>query len=286
MRQLRPSSERESVKSERPVDASKASDRAYAIGTAGPDSEEELQPELYQSRIGSGIGAGYLSERRAAERGVWRCELGPVEEVEELGAELKTQSFIGTEFRPLEDREVEVSDTVASQSGIGSRLVAEREVRGRREASGIKPFIQLSGAARWGGFVASRNEVRPGAGPKQRGIVRRRTRKHQRETALEDGHPINAPAADDLVREARSSGQVASPVSKWKIQHIADYQTLWNVLGRERALSLVVVVVLDSAGGHLQPIRERISIADQFGVGVGNQQRSSAGEPALDGQLE
>ena len=67
---------------------------------------------------------------RAANR-VWRSKLRPVEDVKELGPELKAEPFIGRETRSFEYRKIKIINSLGAQPRIHARLIPECEV-GRR----------------------------------------------------------------------------------------------------------------------------------------------------------
>ena len=47
-----------------------------------------------------------------------------------------------------------------------------------------------------------------------------------------------------------------------------------------------MVIVLNAAYSCFEPRREGVSIADELGIGIGDQNRARAGEPLLQRQLE
>src|SRR5258708_19069839 len=76
---------------------------------------------------------------RTADR-VWRRELRPIKDVEELRPEFQSQPFIAPKPRPLKYCKVEVTDSLSSQPGVYPRFVSENEPRvdSRLRAQGIK----------------------------------------------------------------------------------------------------------------------------------------------------
>ena len=111
-------------------------------GISGPVSgslrlEVQLQTELDET--GKVDGVGDLTEVPAAEGSVRGAELGVVKEVEELCSEFKIDSFCDRGF--LEHRKVEIDDTLLSQGGIDTCLVAEAVASWRRKAAGVEPCV-------------------------------------------------------------------------------------------------------------------------------------------------
>src|SRR5262249_27245077 len=134
-------------------------------------SEEELQTQLNQPRICSGINAADDAERRAAYRRVRRSELSAIEEVEEFGAEFEAKAFVGAEAGSLECGYVEILDAVGTQRRINAGFVAENEVRRGYETRRIEPLAKLGRAAGRRGLVASRHDVGARTAPKAGGEV-------------------------------------------------------------------------------------------------------------------
>jgi hypothetical protein len=79
--------------------------------------EQEFQPKLHQPRIRASRRARHHPEIRivcrAANR-VWRRELRPIKEVEELRPEFQSQPFIAPKPRPLKNRKIKIADSLCS----------------------------------------------------------------------------------------------------------------------------------------------------------------------------
>ena len=79
--------------------------------------KQEFQSELHQPRIRPCRGARYHPKIRvvcrAADR-VWRRELRPIKDVEELCPELQSQPFVVPKPCPLKDCEIKVTDPLGS----------------------------------------------------------------------------------------------------------------------------------------------------------------------------
>ena len=251
-------------------------------------SEEELKSELDHSGVGSRISTGHLPERGRSDARVRRCKLGAVKYVKELGAEFEPEFLVRSKSGALEQSEIKVVHPRTSQRRIGPGFIAEYKVRRRRKASGIKPFVQLCPQAPLAteAFVATRNHVRSRAAAEQCRVVGRAVAEYQREAFLEDRYAVHSPTTYKLVHECAGVGQVFLAMPEGKIQNVTDHHSLGYVLRRQRALSSQIRVVLDAAGCHLQPVRQRIGITDELGVGVGHQERSCTGEAPLHSQLQ
>src|ERR1700694_2067110 len=87
--------------------------------------------------------AGYLTKRgTTATTAIGRTELRVVEPVEELCAELGTESLIRTKLRILEDGEVKVLHSVSAYVRFGTRIGTVAVIVGMREHGSIKPVGQ------------------------------------------------------------------------------------------------------------------------------------------------
>ena len=75
-----------------------------------------------------------------------------------------------------------------------------------------------------------------------------------------------------------------------KIKHVADDESLRNVLRGERALTFQIVPVLHAANAAgrtaFQPGSKSIRIRHQLGVGIGDKHRATTLEPSRDGRLQ
>src|ERR1700722_2290696 len=116
-----------------------------------------------------------------------------IEQVKELGAELKSDSL--GDWCPLEYGEIKVIDPGGSERWISTRFVAESPLRRRREAVCVEPIRDMS-AARV--LVASGDNIRANVGDTQVGTLqggrRASPRDLERETFLEGGNSIESPS--------------------------------------------------------------------------------------------
>src|SRR6266852_4780741 len=240
--------------------------------------EDEFQTELNQSRCGAGIRTVDHTLIRTADCGIRRGKLRPVEDVEDLGSEIEAEPVIRTEAGALEDGEVEVPDPVSPQRWIGAGFVTEGEVGWRGEAGSVEPLTKFGRTARASRFVAASYNIGPRTAAVQGGVIGIGVGENEREYALKHGDAINAPAADEFFRHAGGAGEKLLAAAERKIQNVADDQPLGNVLGGERAFALGVIVVLDAAGRDFKPIGKSVRIADQLGIGISDDEGTSAGK--------
>jgi hypothetical protein len=87
--------------------------------------EHHLHCELHQPRVICLTRNPAKASRRGIEVVTRIAELRPVEQVVELGAELRADLLIRAEARVLEEREVPVCDAIRAQRRIDARLVAK-----------------------------------------------------------------------------------------------------------------------------------------------------------------
>jgi len=129
----------------------------------GPALEKEFQSKLNQPRIRPSRRTCYHPEIRivcrTADR-VWRRELRPIKDVEELRPEFQSQPFIAPKPRPLKYCKVEVTDSLSSQPGVYPRLVSENEIGRRRKTCRIEPFRNPRGGTPRHCAYAAGNYVR------------------------------------------------------------------------------------------------------------------------------
>src|SRR5579864_2531523 len=172
------------------------------------------------------------------------------------------------------------------RSELDSQLLSDL---GSLEAGGVKPLAKVVAA----GFLgASGNNIWPNVGdPEVCRFQRSRPGEAdlQREAALEGRDAVDAPTGNHAVRQSAHARQELLAVAEGKVEHVADDQALRNVLRRERAFSLQVVPVLyarNATGWSFEPAGECIGVAQEFCVGVSDQQRTAALEPARHGSLQ
>jgi len=110
--------------------------------------EEQLQGELNESRIcprcSSSHDAKILVVGTATD-GIWRRELGSVEEIEELGTKFQTHALAARKSGSLEYCKIEVINALRAEPGIYAGFIAESEIRGCQETSSVKPFLEVRG---------------------------------------------------------------------------------------------------------------------------------------------
>jgi len=134
-------------------------------------------------------------------------------------------------------------------------------------------------------MYGSRNEVRARTPAKKCGAVELSVRKDQRESPLEYSDSVDAPSSIIFSAISLSPEKNFLPC-RMEIEDKAHHQTLGNVLRGERTLSPQIVVILDSSDACLQPRSQRVGVADEFRIGVSDQQRPGAREPSLYGELK
>lgn len=220
------------------------------------DSEFQLQSELDQA--GKVNRVGHLAEGGTGEGSVRRPELRVVEEIEQLRPELDPHSFV--DGGPLEHGEVEVDYTLLPDRGINPRLVTEGPRAWGRETGCVEPFRHLVHRTSGNGLVASRSVV--GSQPANakagsREAVTAASVELYRETTLQGGNTVQAPAGDHSAGKSVKTGQILLAMPKGEIKDVADDQALRYVLGRQRTLSLQIVPILYPAytarGAPFQP---------------------------------
>src|SRR6202166_872320 len=116
--------------------------------------------------------------------------------------------------------------------------------------------------------IAPGNDVRTRTSAKQRRAVDLPVGKYQRKATLENGDTINPPASDDFVQHPLGTGKALFAFAESKIENITERQALRNILRGQRALPAQIVIVLIRSQARLQPCRQSIGIANEFGVGV------------------
>ena len=129
----------------------------------GPALEKEFQSKLNQPRICPSRRTCYHPEIRIVCRAadhVWRRELRPIKDVEELRPEFQSQPFIAPKPRPLKYCKVEVTDSLSSQPGVYPWLVSENEIGRRRKTCRIEPFRNRRGGTPRHCAYAAGNYVR------------------------------------------------------------------------------------------------------------------------------
>lgn len=116
---------------------------------SGRSLKQEFQAKLHQPGIRSSRRTCYHPEVRivcrAANR-VRRRELRPVEDVEELRAELHSQPFVAPKPRPLENCKVKISDSLGSYPRVNPWLVSENEIGRRPKTGRAEPFRNPRGS--------------------------------------------------------------------------------------------------------------------------------------------
>src|SRR6266481_4242676 len=149
--------------------------------------EQKLQCELNKTRICPRRGTGDYSEVCIVRRttvGIRGRKLSPVEQVEELHAELHTGAPFSIEEEILESGDIEIVDPIRAQSRIDPRLIAEGEICWGHETYRIKPAVEASRPVGGRRFVASWQKIGTGAGPKQGSVVRLTVAEYQRKSSL------------------------------------------------------------------------------------------------------
>src|SRR6266436_2511130 len=195
--------------------------------------EQELQSELNETRICPRRGTGDYSEVCIVRRttgGIRGRKLSPVEQVEELHAELHTGAPLAIEEEILESGDIEIVDPIGAQSRIDTRLIAEGEIRRGQETSRIKPAVEASPPAGGRRFVTSRQKIGTGASPEQGGVVGLTVSEDQRKSSLKCGYAIDAPTSNNVIQGAVHIGKKSLALTERKVQHVADYQPLRHVL--------------------------------------------------------
>jgi hypothetical protein len=184
--------------------------------------EQEFHSKLHQPRIRASRRTRYHPKIRivccTANR-IWRRELRPIKDIEELRSEFQSQPFIAPKPRSLKNGKVKVTDPVGSYPGVNARLVPENEIGRRRKASCAKPFRYP-----WGGTSGgtTRNHIRPRASPKERGPIHLAVRKYQWEAALKNRHAVRSPPSHDSVHPSLRAREIPSALSKRKVENVAD----------------------------------------------------------------
>src|ERR1700719_359760 len=217
--------------------------------------EIKLESKLDQARIGSWRGAGDESKIRVirgATGGVRGSKLRAIEQVKEFQARFNPVATVGTKDNFFENGEIKVIYAIRTQGGIDTRFVAESEIGRSREARCVKPSVQAGrGGARC--FIAACHHVGSRARAKQRCVIGLTVAEYQRKSSLKCGHAVDSPTVDQAVQGPAQVGKIFLALSKRKIEHIADDQTLRHILGRQGALVAQIIVVLKCAYASLQP---------------------------------
>src|ERR1700751_455917 len=225
-----------------------------------PGLENKLQSELDEPWVCAGVNTGYLAKRGAANGSIGRSPLGAIEQIEEFGSEGDTEPLIRAKGGPLEKRKVPIVYAGRAQGRVGASLISIREISRRRKTCCIEPLVQFHSSCRRG-FLAASSVGRRRAATERGSVVGDGIAERKREALLEDSHTVNSPTTDDLIQGAGRVRKVLFPMAQWKIENVADDEALRNVLGGQRALSTVVVIVLNAAVGCLEPIRQGVCVA-------------------------
>jgi hypothetical protein len=104
--------------------------------------EQEFQSELNESRIrplGRGRDHSEILIVGRAANCVWWGELSSVEDVEELGAQLKTKPLVCGESRYFEQCEIKIVNSLGTQPRIDTLLVPKSKISGRCKTRCIEP---------------------------------------------------------------------------------------------------------------------------------------------------
>src|SRR6202166_482723 len=188
----------------------------YGVRPFTAHLEQEFQSKLHQSRIRASRGTRYHPEIRivcgTANR-VWRCELGPIKDVEELCAEFQAQPFIASKPGPLKDREVKVTDSLGSQAGVYPRLVAKNEIGRRRKTRRIKPFPKSRSGATRNLPGTPGYDVRARTSTKKRRAIDLAVREYEWEAPLKNRHPVNSPTTHDSVQPSLRAREIPSALA-------------------------------------------------------------------------
>jgi len=110
------------------------------------NSEQKLQRELNQARVAVRIRGRHLSKTIGVSRNkicARETPLRVIEQVEELGAELETNSFRDRGF--LEEGPIKVVNALSAKGGVDARFSPESPIRWSSEAIYVEPLIQLAG---------------------------------------------------------------------------------------------------------------------------------------------
>src|SRR5262249_14385307 len=159
---------------------------------------------------------------------------------------------------------------------------------------GLKPaqdgevvrVAEARGSAAGSARIAAWNDVGSRAAAEQCGSVGLAIGEDQRKTALKNRDTVESPTAYKSVRRGADVGPIPSALADGKIHHVADHQALRYVLRGKGALSGRVIVVLDAADAGFKPRCQRIGIADEFRISVGDLQGAGIRETLVHCELQ
>src|ERR1700686_1216600 len=136
--------------------------------------EQELQCKLNETRVCPGRSTSDHAEicivRRTTCGIRWR-KLSPIKQVEELHTKLDAGAPVAIQQKILEGGDIKIIDSIGAQSRIDTWLVAEGEICRRRETCCIKPAVEPSQSTGGSRFMASRHQIRTGAGSEQSCVI-------------------------------------------------------------------------------------------------------------------
>src|SRR5580692_595417 len=252
--------------------------------------ENKLQRKLNQTWIGVAVVRRNLSEPvipssgvGTVEAGAWDTKLRVIEQIEELRTEFKSESF--SDGRALKYGPIEVVDSGSAQRGIHTRFGTITPCRRCCKAIDVEKLCKAAAAS----LAASGYNVGTNVAYAEASIFQRSGGASpgdlKWETPLEGGDAIDSPSRYQFVFNSRRVGKPCFAVSKRKIEHVADDQTLRHILGRKRSFSVQIVIVLHLANAacfarSFEPAGKRVSVAQELRVRVRHQQRAAAAESA------
>src|ERR1700722_7026245 len=219
-------------------------------------SEQELERELNQPRVGPGRGCGHDSEIcvvAGAADGIWRSKLRAIKKVKDLHAKFHVEAFVSVKLNFLEYREIEVAHPVCAQCGVDARFVTKRKIRGSSKAVRIKPLIQSGHIDPGFRFPAARNYIRTRPRSEQCRVVGLAVTEDQREPSLKCCNPVDAPPSHEFIQPIARVGKIFPALPEGQIKDVTDHQALRNILRKQRSLGAQIVIVLNRSHADLQP---------------------------------
>ena len=230
---------------------------------------------------------GNLTEA-GAQTDIWFCELGMVEDIEDLAGELQLQLIC--EIEVLVEGHIPVVFTLRLQLRIDALFVAEGKVCGLTETGSVEPHISLGGAMRGSGrtLVASWGIVGSDCAGAELAQAVAVGHEGDGKSAAQRSDAGEAPTADDGIGDAVDSREVFLPMTEGQINSVIDDEIVGQVLLTERFLSFQIGVVLYDANPALSVLEGTgvISVAEQFAPGVSALQDATVREVSGDRHLQ
>src|SRR5215467_5182089 len=170
-----------------------------------------------------------------------RAELGTIESIEELGAELDVP-FSLAEIVILEEREIEILRSVRPQIRHNAGSIAESESRRNRKGGGVEPFRQflLCGAVEVGIPPVPGGTLRAA---EQEEVVGPLTDDY-RQPALEGHNAVELPAAQRPIGRRMQVLAELPALAEGQVPNEARHKAMRDVLCADGAIRPAVIDVL------------------------------------------